>query len=564
MRRQSRSSAAGIRWRRVLTSALPSAALLAALATAPASALGPGDCNNDDVVAIDELATGVGILLGSAPIERCPPIDFDLDGVVGIGDLVRAVRAALDGVSVLKLRGVIEGFYGPPYTFAARRDMVRFLPRAGLNTYVYAPKLDALHRERWRDAYPAEFLDHFRELAEIGDATGVRFVYALAPALGFDPDAGDGARAAEKFGALFDVGVRHFCLLFDDIAEGRAAEPDVQVDLANDLLSFLQDLDPSTTLCFIGNYYAGTTEELANDSSPFEILYPTSSSVYFEAYRRMDARIPILWTGPRVFSDHITLDEARRFRAFADRPVLVWDNYPVNDVVLEREIFLGPYRGRDAGLEDALEGILLNPMLQPEASKIALWTAGRSFALGADYDPELAVRQALRTVGGGDNDALDSIADFFRSHPLIGDQPEAPALATAMGDFLMSGTAASRDVLLAQLDELSDIDRRLDATLANRALAAELAAPAHKISLAAETARLAVELVEGARAGMAVDTAELREKLATLDAIPWLAGANTPLPPALATLLGERPATQADVFGNFFARVLEEIEPAAP
>ncbi|MDX2169204.1 MAG: beta-N-acetylglucosaminidase domain-containing protein, partial [Deltaproteobacteria bacterium] len=79
------------------------------------------------------------------------------------------------------MHGVIEGFYGPPYAFAARLDLVRFLPRAGLDTYVFAPKLDPYHRSRWREPYPAEWMAHFGELARAAEQSHVRFVYALSP-----------------------------------------------------------------------------------------------------------------------------------------------------------------------------------------------------------------------------------------------------------------------------------------------------------------------------------------------------------------------------------------------
>jgi hypothetical protein len=223
-----------------------------------------------------------------------------------------------------------------------------------------------------------------------------------------------------------------------------------------------------------------------------------------------------------------------------------------------------PYRGRDAGLQASLDGFLLNPMLQPEASKIALWTAGRFFALGEDYDPELAIEQAIeRASGGGGADVVATLAEHFRSHPLIGDQPEAPQLAAAMADFLAEGGEERRDRLVARLDELADIDVRLAATLANRALALELAEPAQKLALSAAAALLAVDLLERKRAGESVDDAELRAALSARDEIPWLVAANTFLDPALATLIGQRPVTEADVFGDFFAAVLAEVNGGA-
>ena len=54
----------------------------------------------------------------------------------------------------LAKRGMIEGFYGAPWTAAARTAMMRFAGQNKMNSYVYAPKLDPYHREKWRDPVP--------------------------------------------------------------------------------------------------------------------------------------------------------------------------------------------------------------------------------------------------------------------------------------------------------------------------------------------------------------------------------------------------------------------------
>jgi FG-GAP-like repeat len=56
-----------------------------------------GDCNNDGMVSIDELITGVNIALGSLPISSCPAFDQNGDGMVGINELITAVNNALNG-----------------------------------------------------------------------------------------------------------------------------------------------------------------------------------------------------------------------------------------------------------------------------------------------------------------------------------------------------------------------------------------------------------------------------------------------------------------------------------
>ena len=56
-----------------------------------------GDCNLDAQVTVNELVTGVNIVLGSVPVSSCPAFDFDSNGSVTIVDLVAAVAAASSG-----------------------------------------------------------------------------------------------------------------------------------------------------------------------------------------------------------------------------------------------------------------------------------------------------------------------------------------------------------------------------------------------------------------------------------------------------------------------------------
>ena len=541
--------------------------IVACLASEAAWAAPAGDCDCSGQVTIDELVRIVGIAIGDEAVQTCPVADTNHDGRVGVDEVVLSVSGALSGTerAIVALRGVIEGFYGPPYTFGQRLDLLRFLATAGMNAYVYAPKNDPLHRELWRDPYPPEFLDHFAELAATGEKIGVRFAFALSPGKGLDPEAGDAARVQEKLGSLMDVGVRHFCLFFDDVAADEpGADPDVQVSLVNDTFAFLRGRDPEATLCFISNFYAGTAEQMATDSSPFAALYPTPSSVYFEAYRRLAPEIPILWTGAFVFSDPITLEQARHFREFVGRPLILWDNYPVNDVALTRELFLGPYTGREAGLETALEGVFMNTMLQPQASKIALWTAARFFEQGACYDGAASLDEALGAVAGTSGaDALGALAEHFQGHPLIGDGAEAERLATAIGAFFADESPAARAELVSLLERYAANEAELDATLANRALFEEVREPARKLARLGQAALAALDLLERAGSGEEVDAGPLEEMIATANIIPWNVGANTPLPPSLALLLGGHDATPADVFGAFFQRVRDEIAGAS-
>jgi len=57
----------------------------------------PGDCNDNGVVAINESLRVINIGLGSVDLSQCPAADSDLSGTVDVADLVRTVRASLQG-----------------------------------------------------------------------------------------------------------------------------------------------------------------------------------------------------------------------------------------------------------------------------------------------------------------------------------------------------------------------------------------------------------------------------------------------------------------------------------
>ncbi|MFQ5541227.1 MAG: beta-N-acetylglucosaminidase domain-containing protein, partial [Candidatus Binatia bacterium] len=46
-------------------------------------------------------------------------------------------------------RGIVEGFFGPPWSMSHRSSLFEFGAKRGMNTYLYAPKDDPYHREHW-------------------------------------------------------------------------------------------------------------------------------------------------------------------------------------------------------------------------------------------------------------------------------------------------------------------------------------------------------------------------------------------------------------------------------
>jgi hypothetical protein len=54
-----------------------------------------GDCDLDGVVGVDELVRAVAISLDEAPLDDCRPADGDGNGIVSVDEIIRAVRTAL-------------------------------------------------------------------------------------------------------------------------------------------------------------------------------------------------------------------------------------------------------------------------------------------------------------------------------------------------------------------------------------------------------------------------------------------------------------------------------------
>ncbi|MGI8875662.1 MAG: beta-N-acetylglucosaminidase domain-containing protein [Egibacteraceae bacterium] len=287
-----------------------------------------------------------------------------------------------------RVRGVIEGFYGPVWPWAERLDLVPFLAARGFNAYAYAPKNDPLHRDRWREPYLPEDWDRFAQLTHRCAEADIDFVFGVSP-LGLrftdlEPDADDLGALIAKFAAADAIGVRTFCLLVDDMpargaggdatsgAGGDAtpgaggdlnpgdapATPDVR--LVQRVHRAVTEFGPGRRLWFVPQPYCGDTD------TPY----------LRQLGREVPLDVDICWTGPQVCAAEVTLEHARAVEASLRRPFLLWDNHPVNDGGMRHDPHLGPLRGRDPRLPEAAAGIVANLALQPEASRIAVATVG--------------------------------------------------------------------------------------------------------------------------------------------------------------------------------------------
>jgi len=298
------------------------------------------------------------------------------------------------------IRGVIEGFYGPPWTHAERLDLIAFCGAEGFDTWVHAPKDDPFHRKRWREPYPGSELAQLVELVDACAAHGLDFAYAIAPGLdvGYD-DPRELDTLVVKCDGLRSAGVRSFQLLWDDI-ERTPGDAVAQAEFGNRFATAFLDGAP-LVVCPVG--YAGV------DRTPYRDAFGAA----------LDESAIVYWTGPEVVSNTITRDDLDRAVDAFGHELLLWDNYPVNDFEPDK-LFLGPLRGRDPALfEGRCAGLVANAMLQAVPSKLALATVADFLRDPAGYDPDASFGRARAAYGAEVADALRALPDASLAKSLV-------------------------------------------------------------------------------------------------------------------------------------------------
>ena len=325
------------------------------------------------------------------------------------------------------MRGVIEGFYGPPWSPGDRVELIEFCAERGMNAYVYAPKNEAKHRARWREPYDHGEQALFAELVRRCRACGVRLGFALSPGLDIDYGSTADRRALrDKLQAAVDLGVDWVVVAFDDLP-GRTSSGKDQAELLAWLHEELAD-DGALRLSLVPTEYAGTC------ASPY----------LADLAAGLPPEVDVMWTGPQVVSSTITAADARqRAEALSGRPPLLWDNYPVNDGQMAPSLFLGPYVGRDPELAETCSGVLCNPMPLAHASRVALATAAEFLRAPERYRPQEAWERAIADVGGSGAPVLRRLATACADSALT---PPAATSAHRLLDRLEVGSASLGDL----------------------------------------------------------------------------------------------------------------------
>ncbi len=326
------------------------------------------------------------------------------------------------------MAGVIEGFYGQPWSQLERAELFGQMSDWGLNTYLYGPKDDLKHRALWRELYSDDETNGIRWMVEQCQKRGLDFVYALGPGLDIHYSSEDDLQILRRrFEQLKKLGCRSFAILFDDI-------PD---KMHSDDARWFENF--AAAQCHVASqlFHALTPERFFFCPTPYcgrMASRELGGRGYLEVIgRELAPEIHVFWTGPEIISETISVAHVRELQQTLRRKPVIWDNLHANDYDGHR-FYVGPYSGRPPAIKDEVAGILSNPNNEFPLNFVPLRTLAKFVNTNAEWNPREEYLAAMKEWWSHFETVAGKIS--FDDHILLGDcyylphseGPEAEAL----------------------------------------------------------------------------------------------------------------------------------------
>lgn len=333
-------------------------------------------------------------------------------------------------------RGVIEGFYGNPWSHQDRLRQFDFYGKHRLNIYVYGPKDDPYHRAHWREPYPEAEAARLQELVEAAHHNHVQFVWAIHPGGDIRWNRQDSLAVVGKLNLMYDLGIRTFAVFFDDIG-GEGARAEKQAGLMN--------------------YLTDNFVRKHKDVEPL-IICPTqynkawSGGDYLSILgTQMYPEVRIMWTGNSVV-DMIERDDMEWINAQIKRKAFIWLNYPVNDYCQSR-LLMGKTYGNGLDIADLVSGFCSNPMEYAEASKVSLYSIAdycwNMPAYDAEKSWENAIAELMPTSKSAFRFFCDNNVDLGKTAHGLRREGESSGWGKVPNDHYFRALVTEADALLA-------------------------------------------------------------------------------------------------------------------
>ncbi|MBY7144401.1 beta-N-acetylglucosaminidase domain-containing protein [Virgibacillus sp. NKC19-3] len=336
----------------------------------------------------------------------------------GLASLGKILDQSQDGVvqnleikdyANTEVRGFIEGFYGIPWSNEDRKSLMEFGGQFKTTSYIFAPKDDPYHREKWEDLYPEEELEEIRDMVEVGQENKTEFVWTISPlgeAAKVAQEEGDEAamdmldenteNLLDKFDQLYDAGVRQFGILGDDVG---ALPLDYVVEQMDAVSAWADEKgDVKDTIYTPAAYNSAWAWDGGEELNKLE--------------KHFDDNIHILWTGENTVApvEQKTIDRFKNRDTDGEvrRDPLFWLNWPVNDVDMTR-VFLGKGDMLETGIEN-LAGVVTNPMQEAEASKVSIFAIADYAWNTEDFDDQKSWEDSMKYVEPNATEAFHTLA----------------------------------------------------------------------------------------------------------------------------------------------------------
>lgn len=379
------------------------------------------------------------------------------------GNSIRQIT--FEDYSHTQYRGIVEGFYGHPYSVENRISLFEFCKRFKMNVFVYGPKSDPYHLGNWRDDYPTSLTeqqrffgmitqDDLKTMVQAAKACNVDFIWAAHPGLQQGISFSNESAMApgidalmKKFDHLYSLGVRGFGVFIDDMTYTPSG--DMQAHLANEVQVKIRE-----------RY---TTDNTDDQVAPL-FFVPTAYALNYGAsytlnnLKKVDSEVVIAFTGYDCFSN-IRPSAIDDMAGRVGRNPVMWWNNPVNDDhddrIYMRELTTH-WTIEKTGAINTLNGLILNPMNQAQASKIALFGAADYSWNPNAFDVHKNWEEVFHRIADpGDTQTAEAIKCFARfSNTLVEDEEMITLYDNFMEKFGGESFPPESDKLRNELENL--------------------------------------------------------------------------------------------------------------
>lgn len=261
--------------------------------------------------------------------------------------------------------GLIEGFYGRSWAAADRLDSIAWLGGNSYKRYIFAPKEESRLRAQWLALFDDESMASLHLLTHAGMQHQVQIGVGLSPLNAvhcFDDNVK--AKLLAKLQQLSSLKLHTLCVLFDDM---HCAMPDLAARQ-------LQIVDFIALHCSVKKIIVCPTY-YSYDAVLERVFGVMPKNYWQDLGAGLDSSIDLFWTGNKVCSPTIGLQDIERACDDLGRVPVLWDNYPVNDgEKASKYLHVEAFQGRDPRLSSILPAHIVNPMNQCHLSRLALST----------------------------------------------------------------------------------------------------------------------------------------------------------------------------------------------